>query len=130
AGFRLRRRYHQTVVRRRLGGEVREGLSGLSLSPRRAARGLRPAAAPSGIIAEDRRAHRGEHMAKVAVELELEQLAQAILKLPRPDRQRLWNLLATLEEAQDPGALKALRESEADVKAGRLYTLAEIFGDE
>ncbi|MCS6937270.1 MAG: hypothetical protein NZ610_03205 [Candidatus Bipolaricaulota bacterium] len=69
-------------------------------------------------------------MAKVAVELELEQLAQAILKLPRPERQRLWSLLATLEEAHDPGALKALRESEADVKEGRLYTFEEIFGDE
>ncbi len=69
-------------------------------------------------------------MAKVELELELEQMAQAILKLSRSERQRLWSLLATLEEAQDPGALKALRESEEDVKEGRLYTFEEIFGDE
>lgn len=69
-------------------------------------------------------------MAKVALELELEQLAQAILKLPLRERQRLGSLLATLEEAQDPGALKALRESEEDVKKGRLYTLEEILGHE
>ena len=68
-------------------------------------------------------------MAKVALELELEQLARAIMNLPPEERERLWSLLATMEEEQDPGALKALRESEADVKAGRLYTLQDVFGD-
>jgi len=68
-------------------------------------------------------------MAKVALELELEQLAQAIMNLSPEERERLWSLLATMEEAQDPGALKALRESEADVKAGRLYTLQDVFGE-
>jgi hypothetical protein len=68
--------------------------------------------------------------AKVTVELNLEQLAQAILSLPVQERQRLWSLLATLEEAHDPGALKALQESEQDVQAGRLYTFAEVFGYE
>jgi len=68
-------------------------------------------------------------MAKVALELELEQLARAIMNLPPEERERLWSLLATMEEAQDPGALKALRESEADVKAGRLYTLQDVFGE-
>ena len=68
-------------------------------------------------------------MAKVALEVELEQLAQAIMNLPSEERERFWSLLATMEETQDPGALKALRESEADVKAGRLYTLQGVFGD-
>jgi len=68
-------------------------------------------------------------MAKVALELELEQLARAIMNLPPEERERLWSLLATMEEAQDPGALKALRESEADVRAGRLYTFQDVFGD-
>ena len=68
-------------------------------------------------------------MPKVALELELEQLARAIMNLPPEERERLWSLLATMEEAQDPGALKALRESEADVKAGRLYTLQDVFGE-
>lgn len=68
-------------------------------------------------------------MAKVAVEVELEQLAQAIMNLSPEDRERLWSLLATMEEAQDPGALEALRESEADVKEGRLYTFQDIFSE-
>ena len=68
-------------------------------------------------------------MAKVALEVELEQLAQAIMNLSPEERERLWSLLATMEEAQDPGALKARRESEADVKAGRLYTLQDVFGE-
>ena len=68
-------------------------------------------------------------MAKVALEVELEQLAQAIMNLSPEERERFWSLLATMEEAQDPGALKALRESEADVKAGRLYTLQDVFGE-
>ncbi len=68
--------------------------------------------------------------AKVTVELNLEQLARAILSLPAQERQQLWSLLATLEEANDPGALKALQESEQDMQAGRLYTFAEVFGHE
>ena len=68
-------------------------------------------------------------MAKVALEVELEQLAQAIMNLSPEERERLWSLLATMEEEQDPGALKALRESETDVKVGRLYTLQDVFGD-
>lgn len=68
-------------------------------------------------------------LAKVALELELERLAQAIMNLSPEERERLWSSLATLEEAQDPGALKALHESEADVKAGRLYTLQDVFGE-
>ena len=68
-------------------------------------------------------------MAKVALEVELEQLAQAVMNLSPEERERLWSLLATMEEAQDPGALKALRKSEADVKAGRLYTLQDVFGE-
>ena len=68
-------------------------------------------------------------MAKVALEVELEQLAQTIMNLSPEERERLWSLLATMEEEQDPGALKALRESEADVKAGRLYTLQDVFGE-
>ena len=68
-------------------------------------------------------------MAKVALEVELEQLAQAIMNLSPEERERLWSLLATMEEEQDPGALKALRESEADVKAGRLYILQDVFGE-
>jgi len=68
-------------------------------------------------------------MAKVALEVELEQLAQAIMNLSPEERERFWSLLATMEEEQDPGALKALRESEADVKVGRLYTLQDVFGE-
>ncbi len=68
-------------------------------------------------------------MGKAAEKLEVEQLAEAIRKLPARERQRLWSLLATLEEEQDPGALRALRESEKDVQEGRLYTFAEVFGE-
>ncbi len=38
------------------------------------------------------------------------------------------SLMATLEEMADPGALRALREAQADAKAGRLYTYEEVFG--
>ncbi len=38
------------------------------------------------------------------------------------------SLMATLEEMADPGALRALRETQADVKAGRIYTYADVFG--
>jgi len=65
----------------------------------------------------------------MAKALEPEQLAQVIMELPVNERQRLWSLLATLEEAQDSEALEALRESEQDVKEGRLYTFEEVFGE-
>lgn len=35
---------------------------------------------------------------------------------------------ATLEEMADPHALRALREAQADTKAGRIYTYHEVFG--
>lgn len=38
------------------------------------------------------------------------------------------SLMTTLEEMADPGALRALREAQADVKAGRLYTYEDVFG--
>lgn len=38
------------------------------------------------------------------------------------------SLMATLEEMADPGALRALRDAQADVKAGRIYTYEEVFG--
>ncbi len=66
---------------------------------------------------------------KVTLEVELEELARAILRLSDEERQKLWSLLATLEEAQDPGALQALREAERDVQKGRLYSFEEVFGD-
>jgi len=68
-------------------------------------------------------------MAKVSVELDIEQLARAIAALPRKQREELWALLATLEEEADPGAAEALRESEEDVRAGRLFTMEEVFGN-
>jgi antitoxin YefM len=38
------------------------------------------------------------------------------------------SIMATLEEMADPEALRALREAQADVKAGRVYTYEEVFG--
>ena len=38
------------------------------------------------------------------------------------------SLMATLEEMADPEALRALREAQADAKAGRLYSYEEVFG--
>lgn len=38
------------------------------------------------------------------------------------------SLMATLEEMADPGALQALREAQADTKAGRIYTYEKVFG--
>lgn len=67
-------------------------------------------------------------MARVTVELNVEQLARAIAALPQRQRQELWSLLATIEEEEDPGALEALRESEEDVKAGRTYSFEDVFG--
>ena len=37
-------------------------------------------------------------------------------------------LMATLEEMADPTALRALREAQADSKAGRVYSYEEVFG--
>jgi len=38
------------------------------------------------------------------------------------------SLMATLEEMADPGALRALREAQADTKAGRMYSYEDVFG--
>jgi antitoxin YefM len=38
------------------------------------------------------------------------------------------SLMATLEEMADPEALRALREAQADSRAGRLYTYEDVFG--
>ncbi len=37
------------------------------------------------------------------------------------------SLMATLEEMADPGALRALREAQADAKAGRVYGYEDVF---
>jgi len=37
------------------------------------------------------------------------------------------SLMATLEEMADPGALRALRDAEADAKAGRVYSYEDVF---
>ncbi len=67
-------------------------------------------------------------VAKVTVDLNLRQLARAIAALSEEQRQELWSLLATIEEERDPAAIEALRESEADVEAGRLYSFEDVFG--
>ncbi len=38
------------------------------------------------------------------------------------------SLMATLEEMAAPGALRALREAQSNVKAGRVYTYEDVFG--
>jgi len=38
------------------------------------------------------------------------------------------SVMATLEEATDPDALRILREAQADTKAGRIYSYEEVFG--
>jgi len=38
------------------------------------------------------------------------------------------SLMATAEEMADPGALRALREAQADAKAGRVYVFEDVFG--
>ncbi len=38
------------------------------------------------------------------------------------------SIMATLEEMADPGALRALREAQADSSAGRVYSYEEVFG--
>ncbi len=38
------------------------------------------------------------------------------------------SMMATLEEMADPGALRALREAQADAKAGRVYAYEDVFG--
>ena len=67
-------------------------------------------------------------MAKVSLEFDIEQLARAIARLSQAQQQELWSLLATLEESRDPGAMESLRESEEDVRAGRLYSFEDVFG--
>lgn len=67
-------------------------------------------------------------MGKTKLEISLEELAKAIMELPLKEREELWSLLATMEQAADPGALAALRESEEDVRKGRLHTFEEVFG--
>ena len=57
-----------------------------------------------------------------------EELARAIMELPPTEREKLGSLLATMEESSDPGALDALKESEEDVKRGRLHAFEEVFG--
>ncbi len=37
------------------------------------------------------------------------------------------SMMATLEEMADPAALRALREAQADAKAGRVYTYEDVF---
>ena len=67
-------------------------------------------------------------MDKIKLEIPLEELARAIMELPAKEREELWSLLATMEEASDPGALAALEESEEDVEKGRLHSFEEVFG--
>ncbi|MBZ0169398.1 hypothetical protein MELA_00676 [Candidatus Methylomirabilis lanthanidiphila] len=67
-------------------------------------------------------------MGKIKLEISLEELAKTITELPPKERKELWSLLATLEEASDRGALEALKESEEDVKKGRLHSCEEVFG--
>lgn len=67
-------------------------------------------------------------MGRMKLEIGLEELAKAIMELPTKEREELLSLLSTMEEASDPGALTALRESEDDVKKGRLHTFEEVFG--
>ena len=87
-------------------------------------------------------------MSKIKLEISLEELAKAIMELPVKEREKLWSLLATIEEEFDPGALATLEESEEDVKKGsaalppsvggevgaglqkgRLHTFEEVFGE-
>ena len=67
-------------------------------------------------------------MTKISLELELKQLAQAILNLPKNERQQLPSLLATLEEEQDPESIEARKEAEEDMREGRVFTFEEVFG--
>ncbi len=38
------------------------------------------------------------------------------------------SMMATPEEMADPGALRVLREAQADAKAGRVYAYEDVFG--
>jgi len=67
-------------------------------------------------------------MGKIKLEMPLEELAGAIMRLPVKEREELWSLLATMEESADPEALGALRESVEDVRKGRLHSFEEVFG--
>jgi hypothetical protein len=40
-------------------------------------------------------------MGKIKLEIPLEELAKVIMELPTKDREELWSLLATMEEASD-----------------------------
>ncbi len=71
---------------------------------------------------------RERSMGKIKLEIPLEELAKVIMELPTKDREELWSLLATMEEASDRGALAALQESEEDVKKGRVHSFEEVFG--
>lgn len=68
-------------------------------------------------------------MGKIKLEIPLEELAKTIAELPPKEREELWSLLATFEEASDEGALEALKESKEDVKKGRLHSFEEVFGE-
>lgn len=68
-------------------------------------------------------------MGKIKLEIPVEDLAKTIIKLPPQEREELWSLLATFEEVSDRGALEALKESEEDVKKGRLHSFEEVFGE-
>lgn len=68
-------------------------------------------------------------MSKIKLEVPLEELAKTITELPPKEREELWSLLATFEEASDKSALVALKESEEDVKKGRLHSFEKVFGE-
>src|SRR3989304_82804 len=38
------------------------------------------------------------------------------------------SVMATQEQMADPGALRSLRDAEADAKAGRIYSYENVFG--
>ena len=42
--------------------------------------------------------------------------------------QEYSSIIDTLEEMADPGALRALRQAQAEERAGRLHTYEEVFG--
>gem|GEM_PF-1631259 len=74
-----------------------------------------------------RKRRKEQRMGKIKLEIPLEELAKTITELPPKEREELWSLLATFEEASDRGALEALKESEEDVKKGRLHSFEEVF---
>lgn len=68
-------------------------------------------------------------MGKIKLGIPLEEPAKTITELPPKEREELWSLLATLEEAPDRGALAALEESEEDVTYGVRGSLPMELGD-